>query len=209
MSKERIIRVLCVDDHPLMCEGIAAVINGQLDMQLVAQASSGQEAIDYFCEYAPDITLMDLHLPDMSGIDAMIAIRASAPGARIIVLTMFEGVTDIQRALASGARSYLLKSTPPEVMADIIRKVYQGKKPIPTVVAAQLAEHFGDDELTEREIEVLRHVSAGNSNKIIAAQLTLSEHTIKGHLKSILAKLGANDRTQAVAIGLRRGLLRE
>ena len=209
MSNQKKIRVLCVDDHPLIREGIAIVINSQVDLQVAAQASTGQEGIKYFCEYAPDVTLMDLHLPDMSGIDAMIAICAKVANARIIVLTMSEGVAEIQRALASGARSYMLKSTPPADMADIIRKVYEGKRPIPTVVAVQLAEHFSDDALTEREIEVLRHVSAGNSNKIIAVQLNLSVNTIKGHIKNILSKLGANDRTHAVSIGLRRGLLRE
>jgi len=209
MSNQKKIRVLCVDDHPLIREGIAIVINSQVDMQVAAQASTGQEGIKYFYEYAPDVTLMDLHLPDMSGIDAMIAIYAKVANARIIVLTLFEGVAEIKRALASGARSYILKSTSPADMADIIRKVYDGKRPIPTVVAVRLAEHLSDEALTEREIEVLRHVSAGNSNKIIAVQLNLSEHTIKGHIKNILSKLGANDRTHAVSIGLRRGLLRE
>jgi len=209
MSNQKKIRVLCVDDHPLIREGIAIVINSQVDRQVAAQASTGQEGIKYLCEYAPDVTLMDLHLPDMSGIDAMIAIYAKVPNARIIVLTMFEGVAETQRALASGARSYMLKSTPPADMADIIRKVYEGKRRIPTVVAVRLAEHFSDEALTEREIEVLRHVSAGNSNRIIAVQLNLSEHTINGHIKNILSKLGANDRTHAVSIGLRRGLLRE
>ena len=209
MSNQKKIRILCVDDHPLIREGIAIAVNSQMDMEVVAQASNGREAIEYVCEYAPDVTLMDLHLPDMSGIDAMIAIHAKAANARIIVLTMFEGVAEIQRALASGARSYMLKSTPPADMADIIRKVYEGKRPIPTVVAVRLAEHFSDEALTEREIEVLRHVSAGNSDKIIAVQLNLSVHTIKGHIKNILSKLRANDRTHAVSIGLRRGLLRE
>jgi DNA-binding NarL/FixJ family response regulator len=209
MSNQKKIRVLCVDDHPLIREGIAIAVNSQMDMQVVAQASNGREAIEYVCEYAPDVTLMDLHLPDMSGIDAMIAIYAKVAHARIIVLTMCEGVGEIQRALASGARSYMLKSTPPADMAEIIRKVYEGKRPIPTVVAVRLAEHFSDEALTEREIEVLRHVSAGNSNKIIAVQLNLSVHTIKAHMKNILSKLGANDRTHAVSIGLRRGLLHE
>ena len=207
MSDQERIRILCVDDHPLMREGVKMVLNGQPDMRVVAQASNGQEAIQCFLEHEPEVTLMDLRLPDMSGIDAMMAIQAKHPEARIIILTTFEGDTEIQRALAAGARSYVLKSMPPDDLANIIRQVRVGKKRIPPQVAANLAEHLADEALTEREIEVLRQVSAGNSNKIIAAELALSEHTVKGHLKNILSKLGANDRTQAVTIALRRGLL--
>jgi DNA-binding NarL/FixJ family response regulator len=207
MSDEGQIRILCVDDHPLMRAGINMVIDSQPDMRVVAQAANGRDAIKCFAEHRPDITLMDLRLPDMSGIDAMISIQAKFAEARIIILTTFEGDTEIQRALAAGARSYVLKSMPADELAETIRQVRAGKKRIPPQVAAQLAEHLGDEALTEREIEVLRHVSAGNSNKIIADELALSEHTVKGHLKNILAKLGACDRTQAVTIALRRGLL--
>jgi DNA-binding NarL/FixJ family response regulator len=208
MSNEGQIRILCVDDHPLMRAGINMVLDSQPDMRVVAQASNGREAIRCFVEHRPDVTLMDLRLPDMSGIDAMIAIQAKFTEARIIILTTFEGDTEIQRALAAGARSYILKSMPCDEIADTIRQVRSGRKRIPPQVAAQLAEHLSDEALTEREIEVLRHVSAGSSNKIIADELALSEHTVKGHLKNILSKLGASDRTQAVTIGLRRGLLR-
>jgi DNA-binding NarL/FixJ family response regulator len=207
MSNQEAIRVLCVDDHPLMREGINLVLNSQPDMRVVAQASNGREAIKCFGECRPDVTVMDLRLPDMSGIDALIAIQAKFPDARIIILTTFEGDTEIQRALAAGARSYILKSMGANELAETIRQVRAGKKRIPPQVAAQLAEHLSDEALTDREIEVLRHVSAGNSNKIIADELALSEHTIKGHLKNILSKLGASDRTQAVTIALRRGLL--
>ena len=207
MNNHERIRILSVDDHPLMREGIAMLVNGEADMELVAQASSGIEAINCFYEYQPDVALMDLRLPDMSGVDAMIAILGKRPHARIIILTTYEGDVEIQRALAAGARSYILKSMAPATIADIIRKVWAGKKSIPPAVAMHIAEHLTDEALTEREIEVLRHVSGGNSNKIIAAELSLSEHTIKGHLKTILSKLGANDRTHAVTIALHRGLL--
>lgn len=183
------------------------VLESQPDMSVVAQASNGREAIKCFGEHRPDMTLMDLRLPDMSGIDAMIAIQRKFSEARVIILTTFEGDTEIQRALAAGARSYVLKNMPCDELAYTIRLVHDGKRHIPAQVAEHLAEHLADEELTDREIEVLRHVSAGNSNKIIADELALSEHTIKAHLKNILAKLGASDRTHAVTIAFRRGLL--
>ena len=207
MNNQGQVRILCVDDHPIMLEGIAAIINGLADMEVVAQASNGREAIKCFFEHEPDVTLMDLRLPDMSGVDAMIAIQAKFPDARIIILSTFNRDVEIQRALSAGARSYILKDISPLDMAAAIHKVCAGKKPIPSEIATHLAEHLSDEDLTDREIEVLRHVSAGNSNKLIADELNLSEHTVKGHLKNILSKLGANDRTHAVMIAMHRGFL--
>jgi DNA-binding NarL/FixJ family response regulator len=201
------IRVLGVDDHPLVNEGIAAIINDQSDMQLVAQATSGREAIEKFRGYHPDVTLMDLRLPDMSGIDTMIAIRAEFPEARIIMLTTFEGDVEIQRALGAGAQGYVLKSMPPKDLVAVIRQVHAGKKRIPSEVAARLAEHLGEEDLTPRELDVLRHVVGGNRNREIAQKLFISEETVKVHIKHIMEKLGASDRTQAVAIALRRGII--
>lgn len=201
------IRILSVDDHPLLREGIAAVINGQPDMHVVAQACNGQEAIVRFREHRPDITLMDLRLPDMSGIDAMIALRTQFPEARIIMLTTFGGSAEIQRALAAGARSYIFKTMPPKEMAEIIRRVYGGRKHIPPEVAAHLAEHMGDEPLTDREVEILRLVMAGNRNRDIASCLFISEETVKAHMKHAMEKLGAMDRTQAVTIAAKRGII--
>lgn len=201
------IRITCIDDHPLIREGIANIINLQPDMRIVAELSSGSEAIRSFREHQPDITLMDLRLPDMSGIDAMIAIRAEFPEAHIIVLTTFSGDIEIRRALAAGARSYLLKSMPPKDMLDVIRLVHAGKKRIPPEIAAQLAEHLGDEALSEREVEVLQLVAAGNRNRDIANRLSISEETVKAHLKHIMEKLGASDRTQAITIAARRGIV--
>ena len=207
MSDHSRIRVFSVDDHPLLREGVAAIINSQPNMLLVAQATSGKEAIQQFKEHRPDVTLMDLRLPDMSGIDAMIAIRTEFPEARIIMLTTFEGDVEIQRALEAGARGYMLKSMPPRDLVAVIQQVHAGKKRIPSEIAAHLAEHLGEEDLTPREMDVLRHVADGNRNWEIAEKLFISEETVKVHIKHIMDKLAAHDRTQAVAIALRRGII--
>ena len=201
------IRILSVDDHPLLRDGIAAMINSQPDMTLVGHASSGREAIASYREHQPDVVLMDLRLPDMSGIDALIAIRGEFPDARIVMLTTFEGDVEIRRALEAGARGYMLKSMPPKSLIDGVRQVYAGKKRIPAEVAAHLAEHISDEALTEREIDVLRHIAGGNRNRDIGERLFISEETVKVHIKHIMEKLGASDRTQAVAIAVRRGII--
>jgi len=207
MSEPHRIRVFTVDDHPLLHEGVASLIESQPDMTLVGEAVNGRQAIQKFHQHNPDVTLMDLRLPDMSGIDAMIAIRSEHPEARIIVLTTVAGDAEIQRALEAGARAYLLKSTPPRELADVIRQVHQGKKRIPAEIAAHLAEHYSDETLTGREVEVLALVAEGNRNRDIAEKLFISEETVKVHVKRIMEKLGAADRTQAVAIGVRRGII--
>ena len=201
------IQILTVDDHPLLREGIAAVIEGQPDMRLVGEAANGQEAIAAFREHRPDVTLMDLRMPDMSGIEAISAIRAEFPDARIIVLTMYKGDVHALGALKAGASAYLLKSMLRKDLLETIRTVHAGKRRIPPEIASEIAEHATDDALTEREIEVLQQVGAGHSNKQIAQQLTISEGTVKAHMKSILPKLGARDRTHAVMIAVKRGIL--
>jgi DNA-binding NarL/FixJ family response regulator len=183
------------------------MINSQPDMQLISQASSGGEAIQQYREHRPDVTLMDLRLPDLSGIDAMIAIRTEFPEARVVMLTTFEGDVEIQRALQAGARGYLLKNMPPSEILDVIRHVHAGKKRVPPQVAAQIAEHMSDEDLTAREVEVLRQIAGGNRNRDIAEILFISEETVKVHIKHIMDKLGAKDRTQAIAIAVRRGII--
>lgn len=207
MNETDRIRVFSVDDHPLLHEGIATVIRSQPDMVLAAEASNGREAILRFREHRPDITLMDLRLPDMSGIDALIAIRSDFPEARIIILTTFAGDVEIQRALQAGARAYVLKSMPPKELVEVIRQVHAGKKRIPSDIAAHLAEHFTDEALTDREVQVLREIAGGNRNRDIGGKLFITEETVKVHIKHIMEKLGASDRTQAVAIGIRRGII--
>jgi len=201
------IRVLAVDDHPLLREGIAALVNAESDMKLVAEATNGQDAIEKFRLHRPDVTLMDLQMPALNGIEAIIAIRGEFPNARIIVLTTYAGDVQVVRALKAGARGYLLKGRVRRELLDTIRAVHAGQKRIPPEVAAELAEHTGEDDLSSREIDVLRLIAAGNANKEIAAQLSIAEETVKSHVTNIMAKLGANDRTHAVTIGLKRGII--
>jgi DNA-binding NarL/FixJ family response regulator len=207
MSERARIRVFSVDDHPLLREGIAAIINNQADMSMVAQAASSQDAVEQYRKHKPDVTLMDLRLPDRSGIETMIAIRSEFPDARVIMLTTFEGDVEIKNALEAGARGYMLKSMPPKELVEVIRQVHAGKKRIPPQLAAQLAEHMSDEDLTEREVEVLGQIAGGNRNRDIAERLFITEETVKVHIKHIMEKLGASDRTQAVAIGIRRGII--
>ncbi len=202
-----VITVLAVDDHPLVRDGINFAIQAEKDMKVVAEASNGQEAIELFRLHRPDVTLMDLQMPGMNGIDAMLVIRQSFPSARIIVITTYSGDVQAARALKAGASGYLLKATMRKELVDTIRRVHAGHRRIPNDVAAGIAEYVTSDALTDRELEVLRNVAAGNSNKRIASALGISEETIKGHMRHILSKLQANDRTHAVTIALKRGFL--
>ena len=201
------IRVLAVDDHPLFRNGIAALLATQPDMSLIAQASNGREAIQQFRAQLPDITLMDLQMPGMNGLEATIAIRGEFPEARIIVLTTYTGDVQVLRALRAGARAYLLKSLLDKELLETIRAVHAGKKALSAEASFELAEHATDEALTPGEVEILRLIAAGNANKQIAAQLSITEETVKGRVKNILSKLGANDRTHAATIGLKRGII--
>jgi DNA-binding NarL/FixJ family response regulator len=201
------IRILTVDDHQLLREGIAAVLARQDDMTLVGEAGNGREAIEAFRRLKPDVTLMDLRMPEINGIEAITAIRAEFPAARIIVLTTYKGDAQAAAALKAGAAGYLLKSLVRKELIETIRLVHSGKRRVPPEIATEIAEHVADDALTEREVEVLRRVAGGMSNKLIAAELDISEETVKTHMKSILPKLDASDRTHAVMIALKRGIL--
>src|SRR5713226_4688793 len=201
------IGVLSVDDHPLLREGIAALVNGESDMKLVAEATNGQEAIEKFRLHRPDVTLMDLQMPAMNGIDAIIGIRSEFPNARIIVLTTYTGDVQTLRALKAGARAYILKGHVHRELLDTIRAVHAGQKRITPEVAAELADHAMEDDLSSREIDVVRLIAAGNANKEIAFQLSIAEETVKSHVTNILAKLGAKDRTHAVTLALKRGII--
>jgi DNA-binding NarL/FixJ family response regulator len=208
MSAERsVIRILAVDDHALLREGIAGLVAGQSDMSLVAQASNGRDAINQFRTHRPDIILMDLQMPEMNGLDAMIAILGEFPEARIIILTTYTGDVQVLRALKAGARAYLLKNLLHKELLETIRAVHAGKKAISPELTFQLAEHATDEALTPAEVRVLRLIAEGNANKEIAAQLSVSEETVKGQVRNILSKLGANDRTHAAMIGLKRGII--
>jgi len=206
-SDSKPIRILTADDHALLRYGIASLVGTEPDLELVAQASTGREAIEQFRLHQPDVTLMDLQMPDMNGIEAIIGIRSEFPNARIIVLTTYLGDVQVTRALKAGARGYILKGRLAGELLETIRAVHAGQKRIPPEVAADLADHTGESGLTEREMEVLRLIAAGNANKVIAAQLSITEETVKSHVTNILSKLGANDRTHAVTLGLKRGII--
>jgi DNA-binding NarL/FixJ family response regulator len=206
-SPNSLIRILTVDDHPVLRKGIAALVNAEPDMKLIAEASNGQEAVQLFRSHRPDITIMDLQMPEMDGTEAIIQIQDEFPDARIVVLTTYNGDTQVLKALKAGARAYILKRHVHKELLETIRAVHAGQKRIPPDIAAQLAEHAADDALSPREIDVLRLIGTGNSNKLIADQLSITEATVKSHVASILSKLGANDRAHAVTIGLRRGII--
>lgn len=206
-SAHNLIRILTVDDHPLLRKGIAALVNAEPDLKLIAEASNGQEGIEAFRTYRPDVTLMDLQMPGLDGLEAIDRIRNEFPEARIIVLTTYTGDSQVLRALRAGARAYILKGQVHKELLETIRAVHAGQKRIPPEIAAELAEHAADDELTAREIDVLRLIAAGNGNKQIADQLAIGEATVKSHVTNILSKLGANDRAHAVTIALKRGII--
>jgi DNA-binding NarL/FixJ family response regulator len=203
----KLIRVLTVDDHSLLRKGIAALVNAEPDMKLIAEASNGQEAIESFRLHRPDVTLMDIQMPSFNGIEAIARIQTEFPDARIIVLSTYTGDAQVVKALRAGARAYILKGHVHRELLETIRAVHGGLKKIPPDIAAELAEHATDDELTQREIDVLRLIAAGNSNKLIADHLSIGEATVKSHVTNILSKLGANDRAHAVTIGLKRGII--
>jgi len=206
-STHNLIRILTVDDHPLLRRGIAALVNAEADMKLIAEASNGEEAIELFRSHRPDVTIMDLQMPTVDGLEAIHRIREECPAARIIVLTTYTGDVQALRALKAGARAYILKGHVHKELLETIRAVHAGQKRIPPDIAAELADHATDDELTEREIDVLRLIGAGNANKQIADQLSIGEATVKSHVTNILSKLGANDRAHAFSIGLKRGII--
>jgi DNA-binding NarL/FixJ family response regulator len=207
MAEAPLIRILSVDDHPLLRSGIGALIATQPDMRLLAEAANGKEAVQLYREVRPDVTLMDLQMPDMSGLDAIIAIRSEDPSARVIVLTTYSGDVLAQRALKAGAQAYVLKSLVRTEILNTIRLVHAGEKLIQADVAADMAKHTADAVLTSREIQVLQLVASGHANKAISAKLDINEETTKTHIKKILAKLGARDRTHAVSLGLKRGII--
>lgn len=207
MAESSIIRVLSVDDHPVFRQGIAALVEDQEDMTVVGEASNGREAIQQFRVHRPDVTLMDLQMPEMSGIDATIAIRNEFPQARIVVLTTYSGDVQVLRALKAGAQAYLLKNLVHKELLETIRAVHAGKKALSPEASHEIANHAMDDALTPAEVSVLRLIAAGNANKQIASQLSITEETVKSRVKNILSKLGANDRTDAAMIGLRRGII--
>jgi DNA-binding NarL/FixJ family response regulator len=206
-GNSHVIRILTVDDHPLLREGVAALVNAESDMKVVAEASNGRQAIEQFRLHRPDVTLMDIQMPSLNGTEAIIGIRSEFSDARIVVLTTYAGDVQVLRALKAGARAYVLKGYVHRELLDTIRAVHAGQKRMPPEVAAELADHATDENLTPREIDVLRLISSGNANKMIADRLSITEETVKSHVTNILSKLGANDRTHAVTIGLKRGII--